>query len=220
MRRVDIVKFATKRAEILEAAARCFSRNGLRGSSISEICAEAGIGAGHLYHYFASKEAIIAELARARMESAKDQLEELARTDQPVIETLIGEMMTQAHGDRSTTAAMLFDVLAESARNPAMADLVRTYHAAMAAVLSDVLRDGQATGEVDPSLDPHTTASMLVGLIDAAKSLGLRDPGTGRSEMMLLFDRLIRSFLTPQRGSEKAGANEVTDSAEGRRDFA
>lgn len=212
MRRVNLIKFAAKRAEILDAANRCFRRNGLKGSSISELCAEAGISPGYLYHYFASKEAIIAELARARMEDAKDQLEERTQTGRPVIEILIDEMMAQAHGDRATSAAMLFDVLAESARNLAMASLVQSNHAAMAAALSDVLRDGQAAGEIDPMLDPEMTGSMLVGLIDAAKSMGLRDPARGRVEAMAMFDRLVRSFLSPPNMHARAHVGREIDS--------
>ena len=217
MRKVDPAKNATKRAEILQAAGRCFRRNGLKGSSIAELCAEAGISPGHLYHYFESKDAIVAELARARLESAKDDLEAVLQSDRSIIDILIGEMMTQAHGDRSTSAAMLFDVLAESARNPGMADLVQTYHAAMAKVLSEVLREGQAKGEIDPSLDPQTAASLMVGLIDAAKSLGLRDPAAGQSEIMLLFDRLIRSFLIPSGQVAATAGSSGADRRQGER---
>ncbi len=55
MRKLDPVKHEEKRREILAAAGRCFARDGFRGASISQICAEAGISSGHLYHYFASK---------------------------------------------------------------------------------------------------------------------------------------------------------------------
>ena len=44
---------------ILEAALRCFRAEGFHGASISRICAETGISAGHLYHSFDSKEAIV-----------------------------------------------------------------------------------------------------------------------------------------------------------------
>ena len=55
----DPVKHEQKRGEILGAALRCFIRDGFRGASTTDICAEAGISPGHLYHYFPSKVAII-----------------------------------------------------------------------------------------------------------------------------------------------------------------
>ena len=126
-----------------------------------------------------------------------------------VVALLIDEMMTQAHGDRATSAAMLFDVLAESARSPAMADLVRTYHAAMADVLAEILRQGQTAGEIDPALDPRIAASVMVGMIDAAKSLGLRDPAMDDAVRRASFDRLIRSFLNPRAVVVRADAAEI-----------
>ena len=209
MRRIDVARHARRRAEILDAADRCFRRSGLKGSSIADLCAEAGISPGHLYHYFPGKEAIVAELARARLESARDHLEEVTGGGGSVVALLIDEMMTQAHGDRATSAAMLFDVLAESARSPAMADLVRTYHAAMADVLAEILRQGQTAGEIDPALDPRIAASGMVGMIDAAKSLGLRDPAMDDAVRRASFDRLIRSFLNPRAVVVRADAAEI-----------
>src|SRR5215467_9131451 len=59
MRRLDPVKHEEKRQEILAAAKACFARDGFLGISIADICQEAGISPGHLYHYFDSKDAIL-----------------------------------------------------------------------------------------------------------------------------------------------------------------
>jgi AcrR family transcriptional regulator len=62
-----------RRAEILEAAQRCFVRSGFHQTSMHEICAEAGMSAGNLYRYFPSMEALIAGIAeRDRAEVARD----------------------------------------------------------------------------------------------------------------------------------------------------
>ena len=68
MRKVDPVKHEEKRRKILEAAAQCFGRSGFQGASISHICVEAGMSAGHLYHYFPSKEAILEAVALASLD--------------------------------------------------------------------------------------------------------------------------------------------------------
>ena len=49
-----------RREHILDAAERCFARNGFHRSSIHDICKEAGVSPGALYVYFDSKEALIA----------------------------------------------------------------------------------------------------------------------------------------------------------------
>lgn len=63
MRTVDPVRHEERRRKILEAAKRCFARDGLWGASVSGICAEVGISPGHLYHYFKGKEAILSAIA-------------------------------------------------------------------------------------------------------------------------------------------------------------
>lgn len=196
-RTIDPLRHAAKRLEILEAANRCFCRTGLRAIAVSEICAEAGISPGHLYHYFDCKDDIIEELAKGRLDTARDSLDAALAQDSPAIEILVDEVTALAAGDRAITAALLFDVLADSARNESIARIVRECHAGMADALCAVLRQGQADGEIDRSLDPRHAASMLISLVDAAQSLSLRDPEMDRQHALQMFARVIRSFLAP-----------------------
>ena len=91
MRKVDPVKYDEKRREILEAAGRCFVRDGFHGTSTSAICAEAGISPGHLYHYFASKEAIIEAMAVANLGRAAERFSQLAESSN-VVTALLSEI--------------------------------------------------------------------------------------------------------------------------------
>jgi len=57
-----------RRAQILDAAADCFRNHGFHGASIAQISKSAGMSAGHIYHYFANKEAIIAAIVERDLE--------------------------------------------------------------------------------------------------------------------------------------------------------
>ena len=58
---------------ILDAAERCFVRAGFHRTTMQDVAAEAGMSAGNLYRYFASKDALVAGLAeRDRTAMAKD----------------------------------------------------------------------------------------------------------------------------------------------------
>src|SRR5215211_1526704 len=73
MRRANVQLQIDRRAEILQAAARCFARSGFHGASMQDICAEATMSPGNLYRYFPSKEALIAGIAeRDRAEVAQE----------------------------------------------------------------------------------------------------------------------------------------------------
>jgi AcrR family transcriptional regulator len=55
------------RAAILDAAGRVFVRRGFQGSSVEEICAEAGYTRGAFYSNFSSKQQLFVELLQERL---------------------------------------------------------------------------------------------------------------------------------------------------------
>jgi AcrR family transcriptional regulator len=57
-----------RRREILEAAIRCFSREGFHRATVHDVVKESGMSLGAIYNYFASKEEIIEAIAEDRWE--------------------------------------------------------------------------------------------------------------------------------------------------------
>jgi AcrR family transcriptional regulator len=55
-----------KRAAILEAALDLFVERGFHGTAVPSVAERAGVGAGTIYRYFESKEALVNELYRER----------------------------------------------------------------------------------------------------------------------------------------------------------
>ena len=56
----------SRRQQILDAALRCFSRDGFHNTTTTDIVRESGVSQGTLYLYFATKEDIIVALADDR----------------------------------------------------------------------------------------------------------------------------------------------------------
>lgn len=61
-RPIDPERHQARRLQILDAALTCFAERGIDGTSTARICREAGIGSGTLFHYFATKQAILLAL--------------------------------------------------------------------------------------------------------------------------------------------------------------
>jgi AcrR family transcriptional regulator len=188
MRKVDPVKHEEKRQEILEAAGRCFARDGLQGASISDICAEAKISPGHLYHYFASKEAIVAAMVEGGLEAASERFSQIV--DSPEVQ------QTKARPDRAGRV-LLLDMLAEAERNPALAKVLQEHSRNVRRFLAEFIRRGQARGQIDPSLEPDLTAAILISVFDGLKTLSIRDPKIDAKKSTKLLTTLITRFLTP-----------------------
>jgi TetR/AcrR family transcriptional regulator, repressor for uid operon len=195
VRKVDPAKHEEKRHEILKAAAQCFERNGFQGASISHICAGAGMSAGHLYHYFPSKESIVEAMIDANLERAANIFGETAKGES-VLDALVAHLERSAPDDGRSTP-LLFDMFAEAGRNPTMAKVLGEHSDRMQALLVDLLRRGQERGEVDPSLDPEVVAPVLISLVDGSKTLSLRNPHLTPRGCGEVFRTLISRFLSP-----------------------
>ena len=195
LRKVDPVKHEQKRGEILHAAIRCFARDGFRGASTTDICAEAGISPGHLYHYFASKQAIIEAMIDLGLAYAAERLEKiLAAPD--VIEALLADIEETCLRLRPTQVLNM-DGLAEAARNPEFAKIIQRHTNAFRRLWTDFLRRAQDQGRVDPGLDADTTANILIALIDGSRALPIRNPKLDvRQHVEHLRTMLVR-FLGP-----------------------
>ena len=56
----------SRRNQILDAAQRCFKKQGFHKTTLRDIAQEFGMSAGHIYNYFSNKEAIIEALVELR----------------------------------------------------------------------------------------------------------------------------------------------------------
>ena len=185
-----------KRQEILEAAGRCFARRGFQGATIADICAEANISPGHLYHYFASKEAIIAGMAETRLAFAAECFNRVVEGS-ALIAALVPEIEQRKAQVDPKGQPLVFEIMAEAGRNPAVAKILREYSKAVRAILADVLRKGQARGLVDESLDAGLAAAVLLSVVDGSKTLTIYDPKLDMKKSVGLLRLLITRFLTP-----------------------
>ncbi|WP_065755822.1 TetR/AcrR family transcriptional regulator [Bradyrhizobium paxllaeri] len=194
MRKLDPEKHEKKRQEILGAAMRCFLRSGLKGASTAEICAEAGISPGHLYHYFESKDAIIAALAEGRLEKISERLKDIVSGGRSVVAALLSELGGQPGGPAGF--ALFFEILAESRRNPEVGKIVHGHNRSMRGLLAEVLRYGQSRGEIQSQLDPEVAGAAIIGLTHAVKAVALQDPKQDASKVTALLQQLLVRLLT------------------------
>lgn len=196
MRTVDPVKHEQKRREILDAAERCFARDGFQGASISSICAEAGISPGHLYHYFESKEAIVGAIVEMSLEQATERFGRTMESSE-ALAALISEMEQARSRNEYGKNILILDMFAEAGRNPELAKVLQENSRGMQQILADFLCKGQSRGRIDPSLDAETAAAVLIGVIDGSKIMAVRAPSLNRMKTIELLQTLIVRFLTP-----------------------
>lgn len=175
---------------------RCFLRDGFRGASISGICAEAEISPGLLYHYFTSKEEIVAAMTESGLEHAASRFRRMT-AEKDVVLALADELDWEKMREWSPLALLSLEMVTEAGRNPAIASLVQDHSRRLRGLLAEHLRLGQQRGQIDPALDPDLAASVLLGLIEGSKSMPIKNPDVDMVEAIRLMRRFVVRFLTP-----------------------
>jgi TetR/AcrR family transcriptional regulator, repressor for uid operon len=197
VRKVDPAKFEDRRCRILEAAGRCFQRDGFRGASIADICTEAGISPGHLYHYFASKETIIEAMTERALQQTNSRFDRmLAKPD--IVQAFLDEIENgRLAREEERSPALLAEVIAEATRNPMVAAILHRWSAGLRDLLTEFVREGQNRGQVDTQLDPDIAAAILVNAIEGMTNLWLKDPKFDRHKGADMLKILVSRFLKP-----------------------
>lgn len=157
-----------RRAEILDAARRCFLRTGFHGTSMQDLFAEAGLSSGAVYRYFDSKEDMIVALAEDNLRDVVGMLHGLATGQQHLgIGTALAEVLDiiRARQTEQHLGAMAVLVWSEALRNPAIAQRFQEALAPMRADLADVVRQHQANGTLPAGTTPEALASLLLSII-------------------------------------------------------
>ena len=179
MPRITDTRRAANRAAILDAARRCFARDGFHQTSMPDLVAEAGISAGAFYRYFAGKDELIHEIAREAFAGLGETVVgRVQRLDAPSAAEIVEELTGLLVMDRITIGDRTIDVdeqvrvalqaWAEIGRNE---ELQREAHHGLdglAAAIADALARGQRAGRVAAGLDPGDGARLLLCLLPGA----------------------------------------------------
>jgi AcrR family transcriptional regulator len=88
---------SARRREILDAAARLFAEHGYAATSVRQISAAVGLGAGALYHHIGSKEDLLADIHEEFVGAIVGELREIVGADGEPREALFaaGRLMTR-----------------------------------------------------------------------------------------------------------------------------
>lgn len=111
--------------QVLDAAEVCFRAEGFHGASMSRISAQAKMSVGHIYQYFASKEAIIIALCERRFSEFERLLLDSQRDYRSEYASLVEAWTAHfAWWIEPVRAPLTLEIMSEAGRNPKVADVV------------------------------------------------------------------------------------------------
>ena len=157
----------TRRQQILDAALRCFSRDGFHGTTTADIVRESGVSQGTLYLYFATKEDIVVALADDRHQG-EAFLSALAHSEPDPVQGLM--LMIELYGKSLTDERRLdqrrvgIQGWAEALRNPRIHASVVEGLSPVREALARLIDKGRQSGQIRPDVDPDAVARVLMAV--------------------------------------------------------
>ena len=183
-----------RRAEILDAAERCFARAGFHRASMQDICGEAAMSPGNLYRYFPSKEALIAGICeRNRAEAVAS----FALVDQApeFFEGLAGLARHHLVDRTQDEVALCSEIMAESRRHPDIARLYQDIEKDIRDRIAGMLKQAAGRDEIRQDLDLDAAASVLMLLGDGMSWRRSVDPSFDAEKVLPLILAMVRGLL-------------------------
>jgi AcrR family transcriptional regulator len=159
-----------RRRQILDAARRCFIRNGFHATSMQEVLAEAGLSAGAVYRYFKGKDDIIAAIAAEALAEVAATFEAHDGAAQPPGLDDIVDLVQQAEkpplAGSPESARLLVQIWAEALRSPALASQLTGVLAATRGVIGRLVTRHQEYGLLPVDVPAEQVADVLIALVD------------------------------------------------------
>ncbi len=156
-----------RRQQIIDAAYRCFARNGFHQTSMRDIYEEAQLSAGAIYNYFDSKGQIIEDSINFDYERSQAIFEIAKKSNEPLeaLSNLL-EFFFKGLEEASVLGAGRVNVQAwgEALRNPGLLKTIRYAFDSYKADLAEIVLMGQQKGSINSIVDPNAVAQTILSL--------------------------------------------------------
>ena len=163
----------TRRQEIIDAARECFLRSGFHQTTTDEICQEAAITPGGLYHYFGSKEEIISAVIE---DSARTTVADLSSTAtasgdlRSAVQALTSLFFEWARNPQLDNITRLdVEIWGETLRNERLAGITRQSRAVRRQWLESLISQAKSEGVYSEQVDPKGLANLTIAIFDGLR---------------------------------------------------
>jgi len=191
--RVERESAAQRRQQVLDAAADCFRRNGFHNAGMAQIAREAGMSVGHIYHYFDSKEAIIAAFVERDQAHILERIEGM-RCEDDIVKAMIERIPVGVDEHvGGIDSALQLEILAESSRNPDVALLVRSRDETSRRMLGDTITNGRHQRNLPPLSEAELDArvEVIVALFGGLTCRGIVHPELDREQVSTVVGKVM-----------------------------
>jgi len=167
---------------------------------MSTICNKAGMSPGHLYHYFRSKEDLIAAIVDLDTQKVQSTLESLMNSND-TIQTMIDQVEKYWRDESQLNRALTAEILAEAVRNERIA---KTLHQRVDFIKAGMMRALEAAkkrGTINQDLDIEGFGIMIISMFYGLSSLYSRTGLIDEKQVFSSITEMLLRTLTPKADS-------------------
>lgn len=162
---------AERRQLIVNAAISCFIKNGIHQTGIREIAKEANVSLGNMYNYFSSKDELISAIAVMDGQVIEQFIAAFGSIDNPytMMSTFVDHYLD--YMSYVENAYLTIDIIAETLRNPRVAEQFQSNRKKLTDVLCATIERGIGEGLMREQISIDETVKLF---LDVIEGLGLR----------------------------------------------
>ena len=164
MPKVSAGHLAARRQQILDAAARCFARDGFHNTSVHDIVRESGISAGLVYRYFAGKEDMIVAIVTEWHERRRAVVESSTEDFGGLVSGYLGLLRSIGDPDARDGLRLGVQVWAEAVRSARIGELTRSGIDSPRSGAAKRVKYAQRNGELPADLDPDSLVRIFIAV--------------------------------------------------------
>ncbi len=195
MPKLDEQTQQARRTRILDAAERCFARNGFHRTSMQDICRDAKVSAGALYIYFASKEDLIAGLCERETQEFAARFPMLAEA--PDFLAALGAFAEHCMVRPPYKLQMHIEIGAEATRNEKVSEYVCAADRFLMNSFEELLHRVKAEGRIAPIVDCAALTRCIAVIGDGLLWHRALDPDFDSRTVLPALMAMISTMINP-----------------------
>ncbi len=184
-----------RRQQILDAACARVRTSGFHGASMADIAKTAGLSVGQIYRYFENKEAMVAAMVEQDLAEMREKFAEFESAPGDLLDAISAHMPEAVERcydpDRG---ALVLEVLAEAARNPKVAAIVRAADAEERVLGRQLLERSRKSEWSDHEFEAR--AEVLAAVFDGMVVRAVNNPDVDRVAMAQVVRKVVERILS------------------------
>lgn len=161
------MEFTDKQIQIIETAERLFAERGFDGTSVRDIADEAGINVAMISYYFGSKEKLMEALFELRVGTVKMRIESLIK-DESLTPLEKVNILIDEHIERNMQKQCFHKIMVGvqvTNKNPAILKAANKVKLRNAAVVTELIKEGQKKGVFKKKVDIVLMLNTMIGTV-------------------------------------------------------